>query len=316
MRILYCRIGWMKSYSGNSIEKPEGGGKYNRENTGHEVYNFLREDNKYYGYVESGKSKNIRIEKLCNDKKAESVDDVLVVWVATKPKKGRQYIVGWYQKATVYRELQIVPDTVMTNRELKDHNDYNICSESKYVVLVDHDKRNYAVKGMGHCNIWYGDSKIDSDVEKYISQYESDCDERIEKIEKNLDEFEGKERESLVKQRVNQDKFRKILIDRYKSCCLCGVTYESLLVASHIKPWSKSDSHEKLDSGNGLLLCPNHDKLFDAGLISFADNGQILISEKLDEANRVYMNISDDMKVKVEDDNLVYIKYHRTNIFS
>ena len=52
-----------------------------------------------------------------------------------------------------------------------------------------------------------------------------------------------------------------------------------LLVASHIKPWSISDANEKLDIHNGLLMCPNHDKLFDRGYISFDDTGRILISE-------------------------------------
>ena len=58
-----------------------------------------------------------------------------------------------------------------------------------------------------------------------------------------------------------------------------------LLVASHIKPWSISDANEKLDIHNGLLMCPNHDKLFDRGYISFDDTGRILISEKLDDNN-------------------------------
>ena len=54
------------------------------------------------------------------------------------------------------------------------------------------------------------------------------------------------------------------MLKKYHSkCCLCGVDDDALLVASHIKPWAKSDEHEKLDLDNGLLLCPNHDKLFD-----------------------------------------------------
>ncbi|MBO7381377.1 MAG: HNH endonuclease, partial [Neisseriaceae bacterium] len=48
-----------------------------------------------------------------------------------------------------------------------------------------------------------------------------------------------------------------------------------------LKPWRKSNDKEKLDINNGLLLCPTHDKLIDKGLITFSENGEIIISELL-----------------------------------
>ncbi|MFQ7024234.1 MAG: HNH endonuclease [Lachnospira pectinoschiza] len=114
---------------------------------------------------------------------------------------------------------------------------------------------------------------------------------------------------------MNQDKFREKLINKYKKCCLCNVNMNELLVASHIKPWSISDANEKLDIHNGLLMCPNHDKLFDRGYISFDDTGRILISEKLDDNNRMYMNITPTMKIDITEENIKYIKYHRKNVF-
>ena len=59
------------------------------------------------------------------------------------------------------------------------------------------------------------------------------------------------------------------------------VSDPKFLIASHIKPWACSESGEKLDIDNGLLLCPNHDALFDSGYISFDENGVIMISEHL-----------------------------------
>lgn len=88
-----------------------------------------------------------------------------------------------------------------------------------------------------------------------------------------------------------------------------------MLIASHIKPWAKSDKFEKLDSNNGFLLCPNHDKLFDEGYISFSDTGELLISEELTEKNRIFMNVSDKMKIEVNDENAAYLKYHREHVF-
>ena len=106
-----------------------------------------------------------------------------------------------------------------------------------------------------------------------------------------MSDITGDEREAIVKIRINQDKFRESLIKKYNGkCCLCGVDYLSMLVASHIKPWAKSDKYEKLDIENGLLLCPNHDKLFDSGLISFDSKGKIMISSKLDKNNQIFFS--------------------------
>ena len=87
------------------------------------------------------------------------------------------------------------------------------------------------------------------------------------------------------------------------------------MLASHIKPWSACASHEKLDVNNGFLLCPNHDRLFDNGWISFDDTGAILISEQLDPVDRINMNVFDDMKIHLTEENKKYLEYHRKNIF-
>lgn len=125
----------------------------------------------------------------------------------------------------------------------------------------------------------------------------------------------GEEREVLVKARVNQDKFREKLLKRYSKCCLCGVSDPNLLTASHIKPWSESSNEEMVDCDNGFLFCPNHDKLFDRGYISFADDGRILISEELNETERLFMNVQPDTRIELTDKNREYLSFHRENIF-
>ncbi|MDM0450952.1 HNH endonuclease signature motif containing protein [Clostridium perfringens] len=87
--------------------------------------------------------------------------------------------------------------------------------------------------------------------------------------------------ERVVKARKNQNKFREALFKRESKCKICGLAHKELLIASHIKPWSKSTPEEKLNPFNGFLLCPNHDSLFDKHLISFRDNGEIIISKRL-----------------------------------
>jgi len=139
----------------------------------------------------------------------------------------------------------------------------------------------------------------------------------INNIEKDVSKLEllGKEKEAYIKMRVNQSVFRDRLLKRYNHCCLCNVENQSLLKASHIKPWSESLSAEKLDVNNGFLLCPNHDALFDNGYISFTDTGEILISSKLSQNDCLFTNITPNMKIKLTEENKIFLKYHRDHIF-
>lgn len=86
-----------------------------------------------------------------------------------------------------------------------------------------------------------------------------------------------------------------------------------LLVASHIKPWRACKPEEKLDISNGLLLCPNHDKLFDGGYITFSDMGNIIISSSLSDDDRTFTNARREMKIQVDEKMKEYLSYHREN---
>jgi predicted restriction endonuclease len=70
-------------------------------------------------------------------------------------------------------------------------------------------------------------------------------------------------------------------------CRLTGVTDRRFLRAIHIKPWSRSDSREKLDGNNGLLIAPHIDHLFDKGFISFEDDGSVMTSKSLTQSVQV-----------------------------
>ncbi len=100
----------------------------------------------------------------------------------------------------------------------------------------------------------------------------------------NLDDLpkEGKEKQRLVKTRVNQSVFRSVVLATYNSaCCITGINNPELLIASHIVPWSK-DQTNRLNPMNGLCLNALHDKAFDSGLITIdADDYTIKISSKL-----------------------------------
>lgn len=123
------------------------------------------------------------------------------------------------------------------------------------------------------------------------------------------------EKESIVKIRIGQSSFKQNLINLYGKCCICGLKHPNFLIASHIKPWSMSSDTEKLDKYNGLLLCPHHDSLFDKGYISFDNEGKIMISKNLSKMDKILLNIRDDMFIKMQENNQVYMKWHREHIF-
>lgn len=90
------------------------------------------------------------------------------------------------------------------------------------------------------------------------------------------------QKKQLVLARRGQGIFRAN-VGRIEQHCRITNTNDRLhLIASHIKPWSKSNDEEKLSGYNGLLLSPHVDHLFDRGYLSFEDSGKILISKKLE----------------------------------
>jgi predicted restriction endonuclease len=121
------------------------------------------------------------------------------------------------------------------------------------------------------------------------------------------------EKLALISARVGQGKYRSNLIDYWERCALTGFSNVRFLVASHIKPWRKSINQERLDPFNGLLLLPNLDKVFDLGFITFTEQGKIIVSEHLDDAENI--GVTRDMSVALENEHQVYMKFHREVMF-
>ncbi|WP_165905027.1 HNH endonuclease [Parashewanella curva] len=113
----------------------------------------------------------------------------------------------------------------------------------------------------------------------------------------------------MVNTRIGQGRFREDLIQYWDGCAVTGYQNNDFLIASHIKPWSKSDNAERHDPFNGLLLLANIDKAFDLGYISFESTGKILISEQLDEYQA--LGINDHMKVALSKQHKDYLAFHR-----
>lgn len=126
-------------------------------------------------------------------------------------------------------------------------------------------------------------------------------------------------RDAVIKQRMGQGKFREYLSTYWQGCSVTGCKQIEILIASHIQPWRDSNDEERLDKFNGLLLTPNLDKCFDNYLISFENDGSIIISDKLTDNARSWLGITPDLSLRQEHldrQREKYLNHHRDKFYS
>lgn len=149
--------------------------------------------------------------------------------------------------------------------------------------------------------------------------------ERLNDVDIDKMTKEGKEKERLIKTRVNQSLFRKIVLATYNNqCCITGIKQSELLIASHIVPWSIDESI-RLSPMNGLCLNTLHDKAFDSGLIAIRpEDYTVVLSDELKSKKLLTPSIEsnfiafENAKIILPDKfqpNPVYLDYHYRNIF-
>ncbi len=200
MRILFCKISSMKYYKGHcKNDIPQFGGSFVEENGyGHEEFNFMpleSETIQCLGFVEPksyrGKLNAIHVENIegCGDMKKEpSVDDVLVVWCATRNRgdKTDTTVVGWYKHATVYRYP--VEWTLVSDDGSREERYCNIVANADDCTLLPEGTRNQfkwnipsakytRAYGFGQSMLWY--------------PTEPEAKVFVEKLVENIDNYDG-----------------------------------------------------------------------------------------------------------------------------
>lgn len=134
----------------------------------------------------------------------------------------------------------------------------------------------------------------------------------------------GTTREAVVKQRVNQNVFRSMILANYKTtCAITGITVPELLVASHIIPWIENEQ-ERLNPENGICLSSLYDKAFDQGLISINSDYTIILSQKLKEYSRcdfynMHFASIEDTRIRLPEEHLpnkLFLEWHRDCVFN
>lgn len=132
----------------------------------------------------------------------------------------------------------------------------------------------------------YADNKeqLFIDAEKIRERYNETDDTFIGIESIPSGQLVGLTKEAIVKIRVNQSAFRKMILNNYDNqCAITGIKEPQLLVASHIIPWAE-DETQRLNPENGICLSSLYDKAFDRGLITIRpDDYTIAISRELQE---------------------------------
>ena len=162
MRILFCNIGWMERYRGmHTGASIKGGGAFVvKEDHGLEVCNFEDHEGFAFGYVKTP-GKKLDMMRI-PDEDSDSIDGVLIVWIAPLGGRAPAVVVGWYEDATVFRTYRRF-DSVPPVHEENGVDGYRFRVVSEKAVLLPVDSRTHVIpkhkKGlMGEANIWYADT--------------------------------------------------------------------------------------------------------------------------------------------------------------
>ena len=120
--------------------------------------------------------------------------------------------------------------------------------------------------------------------ERILADYKHETvEEAYPEIEFDLKDLKGEVKDRIVKVRVNQGVFRKMIMKTYTNqCAISGIDLPELLVAGHIVPWAEN-VHERLNPENGICLSNLYDRAYEKGLICIDTDYKILTSRRLRE---------------------------------
>lgn len=117
---------------------------------------------------------------------------------------------------------------------------------------------------------------------------------------------QGKEREIIVKQRINQSFFRMAVLSSYNNrCCVSGIGNIELLEACHITGWSENTAN-RTNPQNGLCMNPFFHKAYDSHLMGITPDYTIIISSDIiDNINDIsfksYLSHINNKKITLPD---------------
>ncbi|MGM0437835.1 MAG: hypothetical protein ACQEQD_06155 [Bacillota bacterium] len=164
--LMFVRTAYMSEYKGiTKNDKPYSGSSYLEDSQLiNEANNFKAYQNICYGFFMI--QGNLNLKRLGGSPEDDFVDDILVIIVASSPKKG-SVIIGWYDHARVYKKPQKLPEELQKKRRKL----YNMKAETKDCFLVPERERiklfpdNFSTKMRRNFN-WYAEEEEDQRIVK------------------------------------------------------------------------------------------------------------------------------------------------------
>jgi putative restriction endonuclease len=184
--------------------------------------------------------------------------------------------------------------------------------QSVYLTEVPAPMAGVLLTAIGQLALGIRDASLHLDLEIQRQKAEEAITRAIERSP-----IEETTRTALVAARVGQGRFRADVLVVEPRCRITGVEDQRLLIASHIRPWHRCPENEqRLDPFNGLMLTPTFDRMFDKGLLTFEDNGDVHVSPTV--STNVVHRIGLDAHRNVgrfNEDQRAYLSYHREHVY-
>ena len=145
-KIIFCNVVWSKDYRETKRDDPPNEDQFT---------NFLPFNHFCYGHFDD---KDNKISKLVGNKKM--IQDVTVVWTAIN-KAGNRKIVGWYEHADVFGDMQtFYYESKTLNKwyyyfRTREENVYCVPSNIRRFDIPTKDENN---EGIDESNFWYSES--------------------------------------------------------------------------------------------------------------------------------------------------------------
>ena len=146
---------------------------------------------------------------------------------------------------------------------------------------------NLAAVGLGHTS--HLDEEIWNEYNGRWQDLEVDALKLIDKFQLRNHEEQaeipfipiGKEREIVIKQRINQSLFRNMVLSAYNNtCCITGLARPELIEACHIIDWAE-DEKNRINPCNGLAMNVLFHRAFDKLYLGISTDLRVVISDKL-----------------------------------
>ncbi len=287
MKVILCRLAWMTHYRGfepgydpgnmNWIEKDEGCS---------EQWNFMHGPDGYIrGFVmlqrknkDGNYTGTINITKLGSKPNDKFIEGVKVIFFANNPNDKKNYVVGWYDNATVYRTWTR-GDNSNSYRKVSGQNEFfSFLVKKDNAFLFDPDERNIFIPSAssknigypGQSNVFYGKTNpkfIDTIIKQLDLAWSNRNDELFSEPEMEFLTLEGK---LLLKKHIQKER-SSTLIKKFKAtlenynCSVCGFNFEkkygligeNYIEAHHIKPIMDIKENEEVSIKDLISVCSN-----------------------------------------------------------